>query len=87
MSVVLVFGLIIAAIWVQWHAVTHWNGVWRWLAALPLALLGLDLASILVETSIDPTARNLWPLELLLIGAAGTPVIGLLWLARKLLRA
>ncbi len=87
MSVLLVFGLIIATIWVQWRAITRWDGVWRWLAAAPLALLGADLVSILIETSIDPTARNLWPLELLLIGAAGLPAVGCLWLARRILRA
>lgn len=87
MWAILLFAFILGIIWVQWRAVSRWRGIWRWLAAAPLALLGLDVALILVETSIDPTAHNLWPLELLFIGAAGLPVVGALWIARRLVGA
>ncbi|MBL9034372.1 MAG: hypothetical protein JNN33_06385 [Rhodospirillaceae bacterium] len=87
MWAILLFALVIGIVWTQWHAVSRWTGIWRWLAAAPLTLLGLDLALILVETSIDPTSHNLWPLELLFIGAAGLPVIVVLWVLRKLLGA
>jgi hypothetical protein len=66
----------------QIWAIRAWQGVWRWLAAAPLLLVGADLVLILVSTAIDPTSHNLWPLELLFIAALGLPVVGVLWLVR-----
>jgi hypothetical protein len=66
----------------QIWAIRAWQGVWRWLAAAPLLLVGADLVRILVSTAIDPTSHNLWPLELLFIAALGLPVVGVLWLVR-----
>ena len=86
MEALLLFALIIGAIWLQVRAVMRWNGLWRWLAAVPLAFLVADIVSILIDTSIDPTARNLWPLELLMVVAVGLPATGLLWLVRRLAR-
>jgi hypothetical protein len=80
------FGLLAAIAWLHWHAVTRWDGPWRMLAAIPAALLAGDVLWIIADVSIDPTARNLWPLELLLIGACGAGFIAVLWLARMVVR-
>ncbi len=87
MSVVILFALIGAAIWLHWRAISAWVGVWRSLAAIPAALIAADILWIVADVSIDPTARNLWPLELLLIGACGSAFIGALWLLRMVVRA
>lgn len=86
MSVLMIFALIGGAIWLHWRAIANWGGVWRWLAAAPAALIGADVLWIIADVSIDPTERNLWPLELLLIGACGAGFIGVLWLARMVVR-
>jgi hypothetical protein len=80
------FGLLAAIAWLHWHAVTRWDGPWRMLAAIPAALLAGDVLWIIADVSIDSTARNLWPLELLLIGACGAGFIAVLWLARMVVR-
>ena len=87
MYVLIVFALIGGAIWLHWNAIANWAGVWRWLAAAPAALIGADVLWIVADVSVDPTARNLWPLELLLIGACGAAFIGVLWLLRMVVRA
>lgn len=56
------------------------------LAAIPAALLAGDVLWIIADVSIDSTARNLWPLELLLIGTCGAGFIAVLWLARMVVR-
>ncbi|HWA49808.1 MAG TPA: hypothetical protein VG742_16165 [Dongiaceae bacterium] len=87
MWALIVFILIGGAIWLQWRAISAWNGAWRLLAAVPAALIAADILWIIADVSIDPTARNLWPLELLLIGACGGAFIGALWLLRMVVRA
>ena len=71
----------------QIWAIRAWQGVWRWLAAVPLVLVGADLVLILVSTAVDPTSHNLWPLELLFVTVIGLPVVGLLWLVRLVAKA
>jgi len=87
MLVLILFALIAGVIWLHWWVITHWEGIWRWLAAAPAALIAADALWIVADVSIDSTARNLWPLELLLIGACGAGFIGMLWLLRMLIRA
>ncbi len=41
-----------------------------------------DILLILVQTSIDPTSHNLWPLELGMIAIFGAGAIAVLWLVR-----
>lgn len=83
MTELLIVILVAAAILApQIYAITAWQGWWRRLAAAPLLVLGADLLLILVQTSVDPTSHNLWPLELAMIAIVGLPVVGLLWLLR-----
>jgi len=84
----LIFGLVmVVAFGPQIWAIKVWQGMWRWLAAAPLLLLGADALLILVSTSIDPTSHSLWPFEILMIALAGLPVVGLLWLVRLVAKA
>ena len=86
MTVLILFALIGGAIWLHWWVITHWEGIWRGLAIVPAAVLAADGLWIVADVSIDPTARNLWPLELLLIGACSAGFIGVLWLLRIVVR-
>lgn len=71
--IVALFACIIGAlIWAMWGWL-QWPGGWKLLAGVPLAVLGLWVLSIIVSVAGDPTARNLWPLELFM-WAAGTLV-------------
>jgi hypothetical protein len=84
---VIVVSIAIVVLGPQIWAIKAWQGVWRWLAAAPLLLVGADVVLIVVSTAIDPTSHNLWPLELLFISVIGLPVVGVLWLVRLVARA
>jgi hypothetical protein len=79
---IIIVSIAVVVLGPQIWAIRAWHGVWRWLAAAPLLLVGADLVLILVSTAIDPTSHNLWPLELAMIALVGLPVVGLLWLIR-----
>lgn len=87
MTGILILGLISFGLWLQYLAVTTWRGWWRWLALAPFAVVGADALWVAVDVIRDPTARNLWPLELLLVDLACLPVLGLGWAAKLLTRA
>jgi hypothetical protein len=84
---VIIVSIAIVVLGPQIWAIKAWQGVWRWLAAAPLLLVGADVVLIVVSTAIDPTSHNLWPLELLFISVIGLPVVGVLWLVRLVARA
>jgi hypothetical protein len=65
-------------------AVRRWQGVWRVLALLPAGALAFVAIRIALDTAIDPTAHNLWPMELLLVGIPGLLFLGAVWLVRRL---
>jgi hypothetical protein len=71
----------------QVWAIAAWRGWWRRLAAVPLLVMAADLLLIVIQTSIDPTSHNLWPLELAMIAVVGLPAVGLLWLLRLVAKA
>jgi len=79
MVVALAFGGIAAPIW----AIRRWHGGWRIAAAVPAVMIGFVIARIAVGTASDPTSHNLWPFELLQVGALSVVVIGVLLVARK----
>ncbi len=76
------FGLI-GPLWGLWR----WRGGWRVAAALPAAAMGFVLLRILVDTARDPTAHNLWPFEVLMVGGVSSVAMAALLLARRLASA
>lgn len=86
-ALVIVASVAVVVFGPQIWAIRAWHGVWRWLAAAPLLLVGADIVLILVSIAIDPTSHNLWPLELAMIAAIGLPVVGVLWLVRLVAKA
>lgn len=62
----------------------RWRGGWRIAAAVPAVMLAFVVLRILVGVARDPTSHNLWPFEILQVGALGVVVMGALSLARKL---
>lgn len=73
--------------WLQYRAIASWQGIWRLLAAAPLAIAAADALWVIAQTSYDPTSHNLWPLEMLFVWVCGLPVVGVLWLARIAIKA
>tara|TARA_R110002072_G_scaffold174303_3_gene329346 strand:- start:32145 stop:32441 length:297 start_codon:yes stop_codon:yes gene_type:complete len=63
---------------------TKWRGGWRIVAMLPALVLAFVVIRILVDTAMDPTSHNLWPLEIILCSVFGLAVLGVLSLARWL---
>ena len=65
-----IFGLL-APLWGLWR----WRGGWRLAAAIPAVAMGFVVLRILVDTARDPTAHNLWPFEILMVGGVSSLVI------------
>ena len=77
---------IVGLAWPAW-AVWRWRDTWRWWALAPLLVLGFVVLRIVVDTALDPTSHNLWPLEIIMFGGASLLamlVISLLrWWSRR----
>ncbi len=86
MSLVIGIGIVAVVVGLEFCAMRRWDGIWRWLAALPLVLMAADAIRIWVDVSHDPASHSHWYLELMLVGAAGLPAVGFLWLARQMVR-
>jgi hypothetical protein len=80
-----VLALGIGSIAVPILAMRRWSGGWRVAAAVPVCIIGFVVLRIVIDTSRDPTSHNLWPFEILQAGAVSLVLIGVLYLARKLL--
>lgn len=63
------------------RAFLQWRRGWRWAAAVPLVLLAGVVFNIFNAIRIDPTAHNLWPIELLAYFIVAGIVMGVLYLA------
>lgn len=73
--------------WPAWAA-WRWQGRWRVAAAVPTALVGFTILRILVATTtLDPSSHNLWPFEVLRVGALSVVIMVILLIARKFTRA
>lgn len=72
-----------APAWGVWR----WRGGWRLAAAVPTAMMTFVVLRILIGVARDPTSHNLWPFEILQVGALSVTLMALLLLARKLSRA
>jgi hypothetical protein len=74
----LALGFIVAEGW----ALVRWQGIWRWLAGVPLLLVSIVVLRIIVDTSADPTSHNLWPFEVLGVMVLAGIALGGLQLVR-----
>ena len=72
--------------WPAW-GLLRWRGGWRYAAALPIAVMAFVVLRIVVDTTRDPTAHNLWPFEILMWGGASVLFMFALKLARRFLQA
>jgi hypothetical protein len=70
---------IAAPAWGIWR----WRGGWRLAAAVPAVMVVFVILRIVIGTSIDPSSHNLWPFEILMVGALSLAVMAALKLARK----
>ena len=74
----LALGFVVAQGW----ALVRWQGIWRWLAGVPLLLVSVVVLRIIVDTSADPTSHNLWPFEVLGVMVLAGVALGGLQLVR-----
>ncbi|MDN5940915.1 MAG: hypothetical protein L0H94_03440 [Nitrospira sp.] len=65
-------------------AMRHWRGGWRIAAAVPAAMMAFVVLRIVFNATLDPTSHNLWPFEILQVGALSVVVMVVLVVARKL---
>ncbi len=66
--------------------IRRWRGWWRGAACAPIAALVVWASVIAVGIIQDPTSHNLWPMELILWGAAALVALGLLALLKRLVK-
>lgn len=79
---ILALGLVgfAAPAWGMWR----WRGGWRIAAAVPAAMMAFVVLRIMIGVAHDPTSHNLWPFEILQVGALSVVVMVVLLVARKL---
>ncbi len=82
MLVMLALGLLgfAAPVWGMWR----WRDGWRIAAAVPAAMMAFVVLRIVFGITLDPTSHNLWPFEILRVGALSVVVMVVLLVARKL---
>lgn len=80
--IALVFASIIGGIVAPVLAFRKWRGGWRIAVAAPLALMGFVVVRAMIDTAVDPTSHNLWPLELGMFALLGLAITGGLALLR-----
>ena len=78
-----IFMLLICALFIGFlgaevFALVKWRGVWRFLALLPLFMVGFVVVRIVVDTQADPTSHNLWPFELVIWSFLAIAFLGVL---------
>jgi hypothetical protein len=78
-----VFGGMLAGLIVPVVAYRRWTGGWRLAAAVPLLLMGFAVLRLIIDTAIDPTSHNLWPLELGMFSIAALVITGVLAIGRR----
>lgn len=77
-----VFVLTIAGIVLPIVAFRKWQGGWKVAAAVPMCLMGFAILQIVFGLMLDPTSHNLWPFELIFIGAICLAMIVVLKIAQ-----
>ena len=76
--------IVLAFVTVVLRTMVRWNGVWRWVASLPLVVLGLAVLNIV----LNPASHNLLPFELIMWVLLGFFVLGIVaavrsWVLKK----
>ncbi|MEO9080350.1 MAG: hypothetical protein ABI268_13705 [Rhodanobacter sp.] len=71
---------LVAPAWGLWR----WRGNWRWVAAMPMAVMAFVVLRIVVAVARDPTSHNLWPVEIVMWGALSGGWMLVSAVARKL---
>lgn len=74
---VMVCVLVLFLLAVAWplRAMRRWQGGWRVVAMVPLAVIGFVALRIVVGTWWDPTSHNLWPFEVAFAGLISLAVM------------
>lgn len=73
----------LALAWPAW-ALWRWRDGWRIAAMVPAALMGFSVLRILIEVTLDPSSHNLWPFEILQVGALSLVIMLALVVLRKM---
>lgn len=81
---VLLAGMGIGFTFLVARAFGRWQGWWRWVIGAPAVWMVGVILNIIIAITLDPTAHNLWPLEILAWLALVSVVVGLLYLAHWL---
>jgi hypothetical protein len=68
--------------WPVW-GVVRWRGIWRALAALPLAMILLWCLKDCADLNRDPTSHNLLPFEFIEAAVLVAPYMLVVWLLRR----
>lgn len=84
--ILLMFAVIILGIaWPIWGWL-KWQGGWKLLAGLPLAVFAAWILFIALGVAVDPTSHNLWPFELLLLAGGTFPYMVVIAILRRVKR-
>ena len=62
----------------------RWRGAWRIAAAVPAMMMAFVVLRLIAETSSDSTSHNLWPFEILMIGALSVAIMVVLLVSRRM---
>ena len=63
------------------RALWRWQGMWRWALAVPIVLLVGVVLNIVTAIWADPTAHNLWPIELFAWLVLDCLLVGMVYVA------
>jgi len=76
-----VLGLIgfAAPAWGLWR----WRRGWRWVAAVPMLVMGFVVLRLVIDIARDPTSHNLWPFEIAIWGGLSAGWMFVMAIVRK----
>lgn len=81
--ILVLLGLPVAAVTVQVLLLRRWRGGFRMAALLPAGVWGIWVLSLAVSWAADPTDRNLFPFEAVLIALGVLAYLALLAVVRR----
>ena len=83
LALLFLLGIPLGYLALQVRTLARWRGVFRALAALPLAGWLLWMVVFALDVSRDPTSHNLFPFEIVIGAFAASGYLGLLALTRR----